>query len=159
VAAADLILLVAPLYVDSLPAPVIAAFERIAEARSCLARKVKAPGFAVLIHCGFIEPAQNRTAVEVCREFADAAGFPWFGALTLGGGGMPARRIKRALEQARDALAKDSPVPDTLRQRAERPVMPRWVYILGGNAMWRRVAKKQGVTKANLSARPYADEG
>jgi hypothetical protein len=37
--------------------------------------------------------------------------------------------------------------------------MPRWICILGGNAMWCHVAKKQGVTKANLSARPYADEG
>ena len=156
--AADLILLVAPLYVDSLPAPVIGAFERIAEARSRLTGEAKIPGFAALIHCGFIEPVHNRTAVDVCREFADAAGFSWFGGLTFGGGGIPARRIRRVLEQASDALANGSPIPSVLCQRAERPIMPRWLYILGGNAMWRRVARKQGVTKAGLRARPYADD-
>jgi len=128
----DLILLVAPLCADSLPAAVIAAFERIVEARSHFAREVKAPGFAVLIHRGFVKPVPNSTAVDICRAFADAAGFLRFGAVTLGGGGMLGRRIGRVLEQARAALARGSPISSALRRRAERPIMPSWVYILGG---------------------------
>jgi hypothetical protein len=35
-------------------------------------------------------------------------------------------------------------------------VMPAWFYRLGGNIMWRRQAKKNGVAR-RLRAKPYAD--
>lgn len=156
--ASDLILLVAPLYVDGLPAPAIAAMERIAHARSALPETAKAPRLAVLIHCGFIEPAHNATAIEMCREFAACARLEWAGALALGGGGIPSGQAARALVAARDALADGRSIPEEIRRRADRPAMPRLLYILGGNAMWRRVAKKRfGLTRFQLRARPYAD--
>jgi len=154
--AVELVLLVAPLYVDSLPAPVIGAFERMAEGRAGRGETI-APRLAALVHCGFVEPKQNETAIEICRQFAGASGFEWFGALALGGGGIPSRRVTRVLEEAGDALAKGFPIPPETRRRAERPIMPRLFYILGGNLMWRRSAKRSGVSKEDLLAAPYAD--
>lgn len=152
---ADLILFVAPLYVDSLPAPAIRAFERIAAHRTGVGEDSKTPRFAVLLHCGFIEAKQNATAVEICRLFSEAAGFEWFGELTLGGGGRTNRRVRRALAEAGVALGKGFPIPPEARKQVARPVMPRLVYILGGNLMWRRVAKGLGVSKGDLLAQPY----
>ncbi|MFC2078277.1 NAD(P)H-dependent oxidoreductase [Candidatus Bipolaricaulota bacterium] len=151
----DQILFVAPLYVDSLPAPAIRALERIAAHRSGAGGTSKAPRFSVLLHCGFIEPKHNETAVEICRLFSEAAALEWFGELTLGGGGMPSRRVREALAEAGTALAKGFPIPPEARKRAKRPTMPRLAFILGGNLMWRRVAKGFGITKAGLLAQPY----
>jgi len=153
---ADLILLVAPLYVDSLPAPTIRALERIAEGRAERDPEAPSTRLAALVHCGFVEPKQNETAIEICRRFASAAGFEWFGGLMLGGGGMPSRRAARALREAGDALARGFPIPPGARKRAGRPMMPSLLYILGGNLMWRRAAKKHGVSKDDLLGAPYS---
>jgi hypothetical protein len=157
-AESDLILFIAPLFVDGLPAPAIRAHEELAEARSTTSEGDRTPSFAALIHRGFIEPAHNATAIEICRQFVAAARLEWHGALALGGGGMPSRRAGRCLVAAREALTVGMPIPDEIRRRAERPEMPRWLYILGGNAMWRRVSKKRfGASKEGLRARPFAD--
>jgi len=153
---ADLVLLIAPLYVDTLPGPALRAMEILASGNE---RELpeKKPRFAALIHCGFIEPKHNRAAIDLCRLFARQAGWEWFGSLMLGGGGMPSKRAKRALEEAAKALSGGFPIHEEIAQRADRPSMPRLLYIIGGNLMWRRVAKKQfGVSKDDLLAQPYA---
>ena len=155
-AASDLILFAAPLYVDGLPAPAIRAFELIADARTTVSANAARLGLAVLIHCGFVEPAQNATAIEMCRLFAATASLEWFGALAFGGGGIPSRRGALALRAAGDALAAGEPISEEVRRQAERPVMPGWLYLLGGNQMWRSQAKKRfGVSRKELLARPY----
>jgi len=153
-----LILFVAPLYVDGLPAPAIQAFERIAEARRPGGAADGVPRFAALIHCGFIEPVHNATAIETCRQIAEACRLEWAGALALGGGGMSSRRATSVLAEAGVALATGSPISERVRQRAERPAMPRWLYILGGNRMWRSVAMKRFKNSlSDLRATPYVD--
>ena len=153
--AARLVVVVAPLYVDSLPAPVLRTFERITDARRRSKEESGVPRLAAVIQCGFVEPRQNETAVAICRAFAAEAGLEWFGSLILGGGGMPRRRITRALRAAGEALATGFPIPPQVRRRANRPVMPRLLYVIGGNLMWRRMAKRNGVSKAELLAAPY----
>jgi len=151
----DLILFAAPLYVDSLPAPAIEAFERVVAARAGRPDDAKTPRFAVLLNCGFIEPRQNATAVEICRVISDAAGFEWFGDLALGGGGHVTGRIRKALREAGASLANGFPISPDTRKRVRRPVMPKLLYVLGGNLMWRRLAKANGLTKEALLGQPY----
>ena len=85
VASADLFVLSFPLYIDSLPAPVIRAFELIA------ARRAGAPAEAggqqamvVVAQCGFPHAEHNAVALEICEHFAGEAGFEWAGGLALG---------------------------------------------------------------------------
>lgn len=148
VAAADLVILAAPLYVDSFPAPVIAFLERIAQDRVGEGRT----RFAVLIQCGFPEREQNDTALRIAERFASEAGWTWLGAIALGGLETYGGSVNDALDRAAEALAKSQPVPYV----PVRKTMPAWLYRLGGNFMWRRVAKKNGVA-GKLRARPYAD--
>lgn len=148
VAAADLVILAAPLYVDSFPAPVIALLERIAQDRVGEGRT----RFAVLIQCGFPEREQNDTAVRIAERFASEAGWTWLGAMALGGLETYGGSVNDALDGAAEALAKGAPVPYV----PPRKTMPAWLYRLGGNFMWRRVAKKNGVAD-RLRAKPYAD--
>ncbi len=163
IAAADLFLLVTPLYVDALPALTTHALEMVAAAR----KLSDAPGrFALVINCGFPEPEQNRTAVRIARHFADAANYHWTGALPLGGGGVinpgvpieeqhgPVEHIKQAIDLAAPALARGQNVPSDALAAMMKSPMPDALYRLVGDLGFRYEAHKHGLAQRSLRARP-----
>jgi len=150
--AADLVVLATPLYVDSLPAPVIWGMKQLAAEALPEQSRTYPRRFAVLVNCGFPEPSQNATCVGICQRFAQSVGFEWAGALAFGAAGAPTRRVRRAIELAAQDLAagkvlsKETCLP--------RPVIPPRLYPLT-NFAWKLQARRQG-TKENLHATPYA---
>jgi len=146
VAAADLVILSLPLYVDSFPAPTIACLEEVAR-RGIGRGHVQ---FALLIQCGFPERDQNDTAVAIGQRFAAEAGWTWLGALALGAAQTYSDTVNDALDRVAEALAGGHPIPHVF----VRTAMPAWLYRIGGNLMWRREAKKNGVA-GKLRDRPY----
>ena len=171
-AAADLVVLSFPLYVDSLPAPVIRAFELIADSRAEDAPDAQAlgaleqPGFVAICQCGFPEVEHNRVALEICANFARAAGFDWAGGLAMGGGGLIAgrplrerggllRSVTRALDLSAAQLADGRPVPAEAVRLMSRTAFPAFAYRFVANRGWRAELKKRGATTP-LDARPYA---
>jgi len=164
VAAADLVLLAFPLYVDSLPAPVIEALERIAAQR---AENPTRKLFAAIANCGFPEAHHNATALAICETFARQAGFEWAGGLALGAGeGLvhgtplneasgPAIPIKKALEMAAAALAIGAHIPQTAIELLAKSFIPGWLYRTLGGFGWKQQAKRWGVEK-QLKRQPYA---
>ena len=160
---ADLVVLAFPLYVDSLPAPVISALEKINQHR--LENRARAK-FAAISNCGFPEAHHTDSALATCAEFARTAGFEWMGSLALGGGegmvhGTPLNEldgraipIKKSLEIAAEALAAGLPIPNSARELLAKPVIPNWIYKLFGGWGWKQQAKKYNVQN-RLSARPY----
>jgi multimeric flavodoxin WrbA len=161
---ADLVMLAFPLYVDSLPAPVMAAFERIAARR--LGKSGNRPRFAAIANCGFPEAAHNRTALAICEAFARQAGFDWAGALALGAGeglvhgaplaeaGGPAIPIKNALNLAAAALLRGEAIPQSAVDLLAKPIIPGWMYRLMGVYGWKQQAKQYGVQKV-MQRKPY----
>jgi hypothetical protein len=161
--AADLVVLAFPLYVDSLPAPVVAALEKIAAQR--LGRSTQ-QRFAAIANCGFPEASHNATALAICAEFARQSGFVWAGGLALGGGegvvhGMPldqldgrAIPIKKSLEIAADALAAGEFIPAAASDLLARPAVPSWLYRLFSTYGWRQQAKQYGAQR-KIKNRPY----
>jgi hypothetical protein len=166
VAAADLVVLSFPLYIDSLPAPVIRALELIAARRAGLPAQVgDKSAFVAICQCGFPEAEHNEVALEICRNFAPAAGFEWAGGLGMGAGGMasgrPLREIRgmlrsavRALDLTAAELAAGRSVPDEAVRLMAKPAIPGFAYRLVANRQWRGELKKQGAT-APLDARPF----
>jgi NAD(P)H-dependent FMN reductase len=172
VTASDLIVLSFPLYVDSLPAPTILALERIsawaeeAGPQACGAPGGHRPAFVAICQSGFPEVVQNEVAVEICRNFAAAAGFEWAGGLILAAGGMvsgqPLRKVKGmmrsavvALDLTAGALAAGDPVPEEAVALMAKPAFPRVAYRFMANWGWRSQLKKSG-DGSPLDARPYA---
>jgi D-serine deaminase-like pyridoxal phosphate-dependent protein len=149
VAAADLVILSLPLYVDSFPAPVIAFLEKVAERRTGADRA----GLFLLIQCGFPESEQNATALAIAERFAAEVGWRWLGGLALGGVETYGGSAHEVLDLIGKALAEGRSAPDLAVKKA----IPAWLYRVGGNIMWRRMAKKNGVA-GKLRARPYEDE-
>jgi len=151
VTGADLVVLATPLYVDSLPAPVIWAMEQLSAEELPERLRAHPRRFAALINCGFPEPSQNATCAGICQQFAQSVGFEWAGALTLGTAGAPTRRVRRAIELAAVALAAGGVIPE--EACLSKPVVPPWLYPLA-NLVWKLQARNRGKRK-NLRAMPY----
>lgn len=163
---ADLVTLAFPLYVDTLPAPVISMLEKIA-----LYRKGKTTHFhfSAIANCGFPEAHHTENALAICTEFARQNGFGWLGNLALGAGegivhGTPLNDldgrvipIKKALELAADALSLGKPIPQSARNLLARPIIPGWLYKVMGGFGWNQAAKKFGVEK-HIRAKPYEND-
>jgi multimeric flavodoxin WrbA len=162
--AADLVMLAFPLYVDSLPAPVMAALERIAARRA--GQAAPRGRFAALANCGFPEAAHNRTALAICETFARQAGFDWAGALSLGAGeglvhgtplagaGGPANLIRQALDLAAAALVQGQVIPQSAVDLLAKPIIPAWAYRWMGVYGWWQQAKQYGVQNV-MQRKPY----
>jgi len=163
VAAADLFVLVTPLYVDALPALATHALECVARVRLDAARPAR---FAAIVNCGFPEPEHNRTALRIARHFAASARYDWAGALPLGGGGAlnpavpleaqhgPAEHVKAALALAASSLARGDAIPPDAVERMAASPMADVLYRLAGDIGWRYQAHKNGLAQAALRARP-----
>jgi hypothetical protein len=162
----DLVVLASPLYVDSLPAPVVKALEVIRQHRKA-ARQRKKQAWLAISNCGFPEAHHNRCAVAICRRFAAEAGFDWAGGLSLGMGeaiagrpldkiGRMSRNVRQSLAIAAEALADGRPVPETAVRLMAKPLVPRWMYVWLGHRRWERGAKQQGGWN-EIERRPYQE--
>lgn len=168
---ADLVIVSFPLYVDQLPAPLIQVLNLVAERRKGLFGATPWPGPGVqklvaLVQCGFPETLQTRPAVDIMRQFARETGFGWAGALALGMGGAIGgkqlektgglvRNVHRALDIAGAALVSGADIPAEVAQLLEKPLMPKWLYLIAANWGFRNEIKKQGARKRACD-RPYA---
>ena len=162
--AADLVTLAFPLYVDSLPAPVIEALEHIAAHRKGHARTHRQL-FAAIANCGFPEAYQCNTALAICETFAWQAGFAWAGGMALGGGGMvngfpmvegggKTILMRQALDLAAEGLVQEGTIPHAARKGLAKPIIPHWMYWIVAWRRWNMDAKHYGATKL-LKRQPY----
>lgn len=162
--AADIVILAFPLYVDSLPYLVTQALERIAAHRRAQPSPIPA-SFLAIANCGFPDAAHNATALAICRQFADEAGFVWAGGLALGESGAisgrplvaasgMAHNVVAALDRAAAALAGGEPVPEEAATVMARPFIPALVYMLMGNLGWLMQARRNRAL-TRLAARPF----
>ena len=162
--AADLVTLAFPLYVDTLPAPVIEALECISAHRKGQNRS-RRQLFSAIANCGFPEAFQCNTALANCELFAQQTGFSWAGGLALGaghmlngiplveGGGMT-MLMRQALDLAAIALAQGQVIPQAARDGLAKPVIPHWLYRLSGWWRWNQQAKANGAKKL-MRHQPY----
>jgi len=161
--AADVVALVAPLYVDSLPAEMTQALEQLVTAGR--AARTDQRLFA-LINSGFLEAAQNDVALEMCRLFARDVGLRWLGGLALGGGGGlngqtltrdngPFKHVARALDLAVEAVAAGQAIPEAALALIRKPFCPLWMYETFANLGMMKGLMDQGMWRQR-NARPYA---
>jgi hypothetical protein len=160
----DLVILAFPVYVDSLPAPVIRMMEIIAGSRKTVQSK-KNQKFIAITNCGFPETVHCETALEICQSFARSAGFEWSGGLALGGGGIldgspikdaggKARNIRLSLDLTAESLSELKPISAEAIELMSKPVVPYWLYRFFGDIGWIVQSFKYKVF-GKLKDRPY----
>lgn len=151
---ADLVVLSFPLYVDSLPAPVVRLLETWGH-RACAGKTPAghAVRLAALVQCGFPEARHCAPAIDVCEEFCRESGVGWAGALAFGCGGAlagrspersPLAKAVPALDRAADELAVGREIPAEARQIVGRQFAPNWAYTLFGGLSWWWIGRKRG---------------
>ncbi len=154
VAQADLVVLAAPLYIDSAPAQVIRLLEHLAAHLDATPR-VEPQRFVAIVNSGFPEPEQNDVALAIYRQFAVETGFVWAGGFGIGGGmlfrqqpvstaGGPGQRVGEALQQAAEALIQDDVIPESVVAHCRQPLVPPWAYQIMGNVGWWFQARQHG---------------
>ena len=153
---ASVVVLSTPLYVDSLPAPVIHALHEIA-ARRAESGDGNVPRFLSIVNCGFVEPWQNEGAQRMLQLFCSQARFESVGSLSLGSTGTMTKKVRQAFDLVAEALHENIRIPDSVYELTKDRVIPQFLYILGGNMMWKRQAKANGLNRVQLKARPYDD--
>lgn len=165
-AGADVVVLVAPSYLDELPAVTQRLLEEVWERRAALAGH--APLFYGISHSGFPEPIQRRAELRSMRFFAEQMGWRWMGGIGFGGtspidgrplaeAGMFSRQLRRVLPLvAADIAAGRELSAKTIRIADKSPFpMPRGMIIGLINSRTRKVAKAK---RLELGDRVYAPD-
>ena len=158
---AQLVVLAAPLYVDSLPSPVIQFMELFGARRTI--RNTNGPRFCLIVNCGFPED-QNMMAVEISKHFASENGMEWCGSLSMGQGGMiwgkeldelgrRTRRVRSALDRSADALAEGKCIPEGVSRSFSKGMVPAFLYKYMANKGWESAGRRNRAR--NLKARPF----
>lgn len=162
---ADAFILASPVYVDSLPYPVVRVLEEIALHREHAPEQRPVQMLAIM-NCGFPEVEHTQVALQICRNFARHAGFTWTGGLGLGGGeaiggrrlqdvGWLARNVTRSLDLAAAALYAREALTDEAVELMATALVPARIYTAIASAGWYRRAWENGVMR-QLRATPYA---
>lgn len=164
---ADLLVLAFPLYVDSLPSPVLnwlISCERLRSETSRAGGALRPQAMVAAVNCGFYEGEQNESALAIVANFCARAGIQWRGGLGIGSGGMikgvesaPENMfIKRPVSRAIAELAELALGP-SLEPRAiyARHAFPRRLYIAVAHSNWRHDVKANGLKIRDLGTRPY----
>jgi multimeric flavodoxin WrbA len=150
------VLVVSPLYHDTLSYAAVQMFEYLAAHRAGLPRAVP---FVGMIHSGYPEPVHCRNGLGILKAFCRKMGWDWKGGFSAGttspiGGesleevGFLAKRLRVGLDGVAEALAGKRQLPDSVKP----PMSPRLLQFLG-NAMLRREMKTKGI---DHNARPFA---
>jgi len=158
----DALLIIFPLYVDSLPAPLIEVLSRLENIvkSETSPGNMRLPQIYSVTNCGFFEAEQNSSALKMIEHFATRAGLPWGYGIGIGGGGMlssmgdnwsggPVSVVHNALRDMAIAIKNK----DSKQNVFVSPKFPRWLYLLAADIGMRQLAKRNGVK--NIRAKPY----
>lgn len=169
IAAADCLVFVFPLYIDSVPSHLLDflyRFEGRLKGNPAMPGAAMPPRVYAIVNNGFIEGTQNCNALRIMQHFAEAAGLQWRFGVGIGGGEFMKETRKKIPLQSKmkrnvyDALIKLKRDIETEEAAYERnlyvsPKMPKTFFMIGGQRHWITAARKNHVPKKQLYARPY----
>ena len=139
------VLLVFPLYVDSLP---VALLHFLKSLESHPANQK--PVLSVLVNCGFFEPQQNDVAVEMMRLYCAQNGYPFGSVLKIGSGEAILTTPFRVL-----LYAKIKKLARSIRARRYRTLqvtmpLPKKTFLKASASYWKNCGKRNGCTKEEM---------
>lgn len=141
------LILVFPLYVDCLPSRMLEFLIWLQEHPP-----VNRPTVHILINCGFVEPEQNGTALDILRLFCKQTGFPFGSSLSIGGGEAFLKTPFAFLLKA-----KIKSFAGTIKRRRPASLqvtMPlsKTMFIKAANNYWTQYGAKNGVSKEQMAS-------
>jgi hypothetical protein len=160
------VVLVAPVYLDELPAVTQRALEGLYARRSALVDC--APRFYGIVHSGFPEPVQRKAELRTMELFAGAMGWSWQGGAGFGGtspidgrpldeAGMFSRQLRACLPFLAGDIAAGRPfAPRNVARCDKSPFpIPLRMLVWTVNSRTRKTARDMGL---DLESRVYAGD-
>lgn len=161
----DIIALIAPLYVDTLPYPTIWFLEKLATEHKT---DLRGKSFFAIGQCGFPDITRNEPLITSCRLFAEETGMKWLGGLSYGGGailngelvenlGKEGRKITLAFKLALDDLSQGREISSKSQELITVKIPKILLRPLAAflNHKSRKLGKKNGVK--DLSKKVYLE--
>lgn len=163
IARADVLAVISPLYVDTLPALAILALEQTRTLRQAECAPQRVIG---VINCGFPEPEQTRFAFASLRDFSRQVGAHYAGGISVGGGesihgrdlveaGGQVRWLRAALDTAAEALSQGGAIPVETSLGTAKAAMPPMLYRFAGFMQWTLKGRSHGLGHGDLVAAPF----
>lgn len=159
----DKIIFVSPLYADCLPSTMLefmATFEDFIKGKNNIGIDMYC-----IINCGFLEGTQNKTAINILKNYSKRINFNWRFGVGIGGGefmrgskNMPLNsRMKKPVYNSFLALKKDieNKSNDQVDNILTNAKMPKFIFILAANTGWKSMAKKNNLKAKDLYKRIY----
>ena len=139
------ILFVFPLYADGIPATLLNFLKSL---------ETNPPGekpvISVLVNCGFLEPSQNDTAVEMIRLFCRQNGYRFGSALEIGGGeALPATPFMRLTARKIKKLAECITAGKHRILHTTMP-LPKRLFVKASVSYWVNYGKKSGISEEEM---------
>ncbi len=158
---ADILLIVFPLYVDSLPAPLINLLLRMEQTARTM--DLPLPVVYGICNCGFYEPEHTRLALRILRNFSLRARLTWGYGIGLGCGGFMQSNIKNMDKgPTANVYAELNSLGQEISGGAKKhedvfvtPKIPRFLYKMGGQIGWLQLAGKNKA-RNQLGAKPHS---
>ncbi len=140
------LLLVFPLYVDGVPAVLMRLLFDLEGSFSA-----NRPTVHVLVNCGFLEPEQNRTAVEIIRLFCKQSRCPFGSVLCIGAGEAILDTpfvflVKRKIQKMVRAIRSGSPVS----LKVTMPLTKKG-FLKASTAYWIRYGAQNGIHREQMA--------
>lgn len=164
----ELIVIVAPLYFDSIPALTIRFMEEFSIYKKSLPKTQQK--LMAVFNCGFPEPYQNDVAIKICENFASQTDMEWIGGIAVGMGpsvenkslkdaGMPAKNLREGLDMIIDSISNNETVPHEAISTASKLSLPlflvKFAYVhLSKSLYWKKRVKDKDIIK-KMYDRPY----
>lgn len=159
----EIFLIVSPVYVHSLPYPIIHLMERVDDLTH---KEFWSDKFmSAVIHNGYPKDIQRKSCKEICYNFSKKMGSNWLGALGFGGSplidGKPleevgwfTKNMRKSLDEFSKNIINKSKISPKAHKYEKKHFPPIPLHILKFlmNILAKKEAKKKGI---NLSAQPY----
>lgn len=155
---AEVIILAAPVYENSVPSIVLKAFELLHENKNKITSQNRS--MLVIANSGFCDTEGCKNLIAACSLFSKAMSFQWLGGITVVPGtlieGGKLGKTYKNLAKALDFIAEDIYMGRKLSEEAfkltSKPVINPFIYRVAGRIIQNKVIKKLG--KDNFYARP-----
>ena len=161
----DLLIISAPLYVDTTPAVVIRVLQAIHKFRM-ENKPTKEQRMLAISNSGFPEYIHNVNHISVYENFAKQAGFTWLGGIPFGMGGIISgkslvnvkgmvKKLVKGLDILVSRIDEPNPVNEDVLKLVTKKSIPNWLYRFVANMNWNKVLKKNKVKK-HVYDKPFA---
>lgn len=160
---ADVVILVAPVFENSLPSIIIKFFEDIYLEKDKLTHKNRK--MFTIMNSGFPEVEAGNSSIKTCSLFARNMNFQWLGGFSVPQGPLidgkeldkvsSCKNIIKAIELVVYSICNDKDIPDEVFKLTSKPLMSPFIYKLAGKLIASKTKKAMG--KDKYMARPLSD--